>query len=66
MQFWITDETGNSTWITDLQWELGDGSTDAGWYADNRYQSAGSYTVTLTATDNEGTTSTHSVEVTIS
>jgi len=66
MQFWITDETGNSTWITDLQWELGDGSTDAGWYADNRYSSAGTYTVTLTATDNEGTTSTDSVDVTIS
>jgi len=66
VQFWITDETGNSTWITDLQWELGDGSTDSGWYADNRYSSSGSYTVTLTATNNEGTSSTTSVEVSIS
>ncbi|MCU4799963.1 cellulase family glycosylhydrolase [Halobacteria archaeon HArc-gm2] len=66
VQFWITDETGNSTWITDLQWELGNGSTGRGWYTDERYQSAGTYTVTLTATDNEGNTSTDSVEVTIS
>jgi len=37
-----------------------------GWYADNRYQSAGSYTVTLTATNNEGDTSTDEVTVQIS
>jgi PKD repeat protein len=66
MQFWITDETGNSTWITDLQWELGDGTTDPGWYADNRYGSAGTYTVTLTATDSAGNTSTDEVTVQIS
>jgi len=66
VQFWITDETDGGSWITDLQWELGDGSTDMGWYADNRYQSAGSYTVTLTATNNEGDTSTDEVTVQIS
>jgi len=66
MQFWIADETGNSTWITDLQWELGDGSTGTGWYADNRYGSAGTYTVTLTATDSAGNTSTDEVTVQIS
>jgi len=66
VQFWITDETDGGTWITDLQWELGDGSTDSGWYADARYDSSGSYTVSLTATDNEGNTSTDEVTVQIS
>ncbi|SFR93042.1 PKD domain-containing protein [Halomicrobium zhouii] len=66
VQFWITDETGGSSWITDLQWELGDGTSASGWYADNRYGSAGTYTVTLTATDSAGNTSTDEVTVQIS
>jgi len=66
VQFWITDETGSGNWITDLQWDLGNGTTDSGWYAGIRYQSAGTYTVSLTATDNEGTTTTDEVTVEIS
>ncbi|WEL22214.1 fibronectin type III domain-containing protein [Halorhabdus sp. BNX81] len=66
VQFWISDETGNQTWITGLEWELGNGTTGRGWYTDERYQSPGTYTVTLTATNNEGETSTDEVEVTIS
>ncbi|WP_459193776.1 fibronectin type III domain-containing protein [Halosimplex sp. J119] len=66
VQFRVTEETGSDTWITDLQWDLGNGSTGSGWYTDERYQSAGTYTVTLTATDNEGNTSTDEVTVTIS
>ncbi len=66
VQFWITDETGGGSWITSLEWDLGDGSTDSGWYADNRYGSAGTYTVTLTATDSDGTSTTDSVDVTVS
>ncbi|CCQ33829.1 chitinase protein [Halorhabdus tiamatea SARL4B] len=66
VQFNITDTTGPGSYITSLEWDLGNGVTGTGWYIDERYQSAGSYTVSLTATDNEGTSTTDEVTVTIS
>jgi hypothetical protein len=66
VQFHVNDTSGSGTWITGLEWDLGNGTTSSGWYADQRYQSAGTYTVSLTATDSEGTSTTHEVTVTIS
>ncbi len=66
VQFHLTNQSPSGTWLTSLEWDLGNGSTGTGWYTDERYQSAGSYTVTLTATNNEGTTTTDEVTVNIS
>jgi len=64
--FRVTDTTGSGNWIDSLSWSLGNGDTGSGWYVDTTYDSAGSYTVELDATNNEGTTTTDEVTVTIS
>lgn len=65
VDFHIEDTSGSSRWITDLEWDLGNGSTDSGWHAGTTYDSAGEYVVELTATANDGTTTTDTVTVTV-
>lgn len=64
--FRVTDTTGSGNWIDSLSWTLGNGETGSGWYTDTTYGSAGSYTVELDATNNEGRTTTDSVTVDVS
>ena len=49
-----SDSDGN---IIDYQWELGDGETASGLTANHRYDEAGSYTIRLIVTDNNGASS---------
>ncbi|QLG50189.1 cellulase family glycosylhydrolase [Natrinema halophilum] len=64
--FSVRDTSGSGRWITDLEWEFGDGTTATGWWNAHRYDSAGSYTVRLTATANNGDGTTHEVAITVS
>jgi PKD repeat protein len=50
--------------VTDYAWDFGDGNTGSGSTVDHTYASAGSRTVNLTVTDNDGGTGTKSKEVT--
>jgi len=64
--FRVTDTTGSGNWIDSLSWTLGNGETGSGWYVDTTYDSAGSYTVTLDATNDDGETTTDEVVVDVS
>lgn len=64
--FGVTDTTGNDTWIDSLEWDFDDGTTASGWWNAHTYESAGTYTVALMGTDNEGMTTTHEVTITVS
>ncbi len=64
--FQVTDTSGSDQWITALDWAFGDGTTATGWWNEHAYDAAGTYTVALTATDNEGDTTTHEVTITVS
>ncbi|WP_276255017.1 cellulase family glycosylhydrolase [Halomontanus rarus] len=64
--FEVEDTSGDGTWIDSLEWDFGDGTTAGGWWTQHAYDTAGSYTVGLTATNNEGTATTHEVEITVS
>ena len=66
VEFRVNDTSGEERWIDTLEWELGDGTTTSGWYADHRYEEAGTYTVTLTVTDNTGQSTTDTVDTTVS
>jgi len=44
-------------WIVSFDWDFGDYSTDTGWTVVHNFWRAGSYTVTLTVTDDDGLTS---------
>ncbi|MFC5970580.1 PKD domain-containing protein [Halomarina salina] len=66
LAFRVDDTSGSGRWITALDWTFGDGSADEGWYSAHRYDEAGEYTVTLTATDNTGATTTDTVTVAVS
>ncbi|MCB9204729.1 MAG: PKD domain-containing protein [Flavobacteriales bacterium] len=63
-----TDFQSNSTvatgFVTDYQWDFGDGSTASGTSVSHTYAAAGVYTVTLTITS-EGCTESTSTQVTI-
>lgn len=52
--------------IAGYAWNFGDGRTATGVTASNTYASAGTYTVTLTVTDNQGATSATTRQVTVS
>jgi subtilisin family serine protease len=52
--------------IASWSWNFGDGNTSSAQHPANTYAAAGTYTVSLTVTDNEGTTGTASQAVTVS
>jgi len=64
--FRVNDTSGSSNWLTDLAFDFGDGTTATGWWAAHSFDSPGTYTVTLTATDNGGASTTHEVTITVS
>lgn len=64
--FDVIDETGDNYWITDLHWDFGDGTTAGGWWNAHEYAEAGTYTVSLTATDQQGRETTDEVTITVS
>ncbi|MBL8483230.1 MAG: PKD domain-containing protein, partial [Rhodocyclaceae bacterium] len=51
--------------IASYAWSFGDGSTATGMTATHRYNSGGNYTVTLTVTDNRGSTAQRSITVSV-
>ncbi len=50
--------------ITSYAWNFGDGATGTGVITTHKYTNAGTFTVTLTVTDNSGSTATTSAKVT--
>ncbi|OVE83626.1 PKD domain-containing protein [Natronolimnobius baerhuensis] len=66
LEFSVSDTSPNDAWITSLEWDFGDGTTASGWWNDHTYDSSGTYTVTLTATDQLDRQSTDEVEITVS
>ncbi|MFB6284918.1 MAG: cellulase family glycosylhydrolase [Halobacteria archaeon] len=50
-------------WITGFSWSFGDSTGGEGWWQSHTYDQAGSYTVTLTATDDKGKIGTDSVTI---
>ncbi|WP_323675498.1 S8 family serine peptidase [Halorubellus sp. PRR65] len=56
-----TDSDGS---IESYAWDFGDGATASGVSATHTYDSAGEYTVTLTATDDDGASSSNTIAVT--
>ena len=62
------DGSGSSDpdgWLTDWSWDFGDGNTAAGESATHAYAAGGTYSVTLTVTDNRGNTGQSIQEVTV-
>ena len=51
--------------IAGYQWEFGDGTTATGATPAHTYDSSGTYTVALTVTDDDGATSTETMDVTV-
>lgn len=57
-----TDEDG---WIDLYEWDFGDGATDSGETASHVYSSSGTYSVTLTVTDNDQADDTTTQNITV-
>ncbi|MFB6217768.1 MAG: PKD domain-containing protein, partial [Halobacteriaceae archaeon] len=57
----VSDDAG----VSSVQWAFPDGSTAGGTNASHTFDSAGTYTVTVTATDIAGNTANDTVEVTV-
>ena len=66
LTFDVEDISDKDRWIDSLKWNFGDGTTATGWWAEHRYNLTGSYTVTLTVTDDTGAKTTDQVVVTVS
>ncbi|MEA1944415.1 MAG: PKD domain-containing protein, partial [Euryarchaeota archaeon] len=49
--------------VVNYEWDFGDGNTSTGVTANHSYASAGTYTVNLTVTDNDGRTGTKTIDV---
>lgn len=64
--FQAEDTSGSDRWIASLEWDFGDGSTATGWWAEHTYGSGGSYAVGLTATDDQGASTTYEVTISVS
>lgn len=66
---WITFDAASSYdpdgTIVSYSWDFGDGATATGSRVTKRYSAAGTYTVTLTVTDNRGATNSTSQTVTV-
>jgi len=58
-----TDPDGGD--ITAYQWEFGNGDTGAGATASTTYSQDGTYTISLTVTDDEGTTASTTQDITV-
>ena len=56
---------GPNNGIVSYQWDFGDGNTGIGPVVYHTYYNAGTYTATLTVTDDEGTTGSTSVMITV-
>ncbi|MGJ8593204.1 MAG: PKD domain-containing protein [Aquaticitalea sp.] len=63
--FLIYDFANQSTSATSYVWDYGDGNTSTTLDGENTYAAEGTYTVTLTATDNLGVSSTVSEEIVV-
>ena len=55
-----SDSDGN---IVSYAWDFGNGTTDTGITSNATYNSAGTYSIRLTVTDNDGATDTHTISV---
>ena len=51
--------------IESYQWDFGDGNSDSGITVEHSYTESGTYTVTLTVTDNEGAEDSDTLKVTV-
>ncbi len=58
----VTDPDGT---IASYRWDFGDGSSGTGVTTTHRYAAAGTYQVTLTATDNQGASTTFTTRLTV-
>lgn len=65
LQVTFTDASTDDGSIASRLWTFGDGATSAATNPVHTYALSGNYTVTLTATDNEGNTGTHSATVAV-
>jgi PKD repeat protein len=52
-------------WIVSYDWDFGDGTSDSGMVVDHVFSEVGTYTVSLTVTDNDGMTDTETVDVVV-
>jgi len=52
-------------WLISYDWDFGDGTTDSGMVVDHVFTEVGTYTVSLTVTDNDGATDTDSCPVNV-
>ena len=59
------DASGSTGDIASYQWDFGDGTTGTGKIASHSYAAAGTYTVTLTVTDDKGATANQSASVSV-
>lgn len=62
----FTDQSTDDSGVTSRNWTFGDGNTSTATNPSHTYASDGTYSVTLTVSDIEGLTDSHSTQVTVS